>query len=164
MTRFVRFANNATSQLASNLSAVGLTLSLTPGEGAKFPALTAGQFFKGTLVKADGTKEVVKVTARSTDTLTIARADESVAGIQTAYAFLAGDKFELRLTAAAISDELDRLDAAAFLDVVNKIANYTILETDISKLIKTDTTTSNITHTLPQISTFVAAYEEIAAY
>jgi hypothetical protein len=159
MTRLVRFANNATSKLAANLSAVGLTISLTPGDGAKFPALTAGQFFKGTLIKTDGTKEVVKVTARVSDTLTIQRANEAVAGVQTAYAFSAGDKFELRLTAQAIGDELDRLDAAAFLDVVNKSANYTIVEADVSKLIKTDTTAGNVTITLPQISTLTGSFE-----
>ena len=159
MTRLVRFANNATSKLAANLSAVGLTISLTPGDGAKFPALSAGQFFKGTLVKSDGTKEVVKVTARSTDTLTVQRANEAVGGVQTAYSFSAGDKFELRLTAQAIGDELDRLDAAAFLDVVNKSANYTIVETDISKLIKTDTTAGNVTITMPQISTLTGSFE-----
>lgn len=159
MTRFVRFANNATSKLAANLSSVGLTISLTPGDGSKFPALTGNQFFKATLIKADGTKEVVKVTARSTDTLTVQRAAEAIAGVQTAYAFSAGDKFELRLTAKALEDELDRLDAAAYLDVVNKSANYTITEADISKLIKTDTSDGPITMTLPQISTLTASFE-----
>ena len=159
MTRLVRFANNATSKLAANLSAVGLTVSLTPGDGSKFPALSGGQFFKGTLIKSDGTKEVVKVTDRSTDTLTVQRASEAVGGVQTSYAFSAGDKFELRLTAQGLGDELDRLDAAAFLDVVNKSANYTIVEADISKLIKTDTAAGNVTITLPQISTLTGSFE-----
>lgn len=159
MTRLVRFANNATSKLASNLSAVGLTMSVTPGDGAKFPALTAGQFFKATLIKSDGTKEVVKVTARTSDTMTIARANEAVGGLQTAYAFSAGDKVELRLTATALGDELDRLDAAAFLDVIGKNSNYTVTEADISKLIKTDTTAGNVTITLPQISTLTGSFE-----
>lgn len=159
MTRLVRFANNATSKLAASLSSVGLTISLTPGDGAKFPTLAAGQFFKGTLIKADGTKEVVKVTARSSDTLTVSRADEAVGGVQTAYAFSAGDKFELRLTADALAAELDRLDAAAFLEAVTKNANYSIVETDVSKLIKTDTSGGNIVHTLPQISTLTGSFE-----
>lgn len=159
MTRFVRFANNATSKLAANLSAVGLTISLTPGDGNKFPSLTGNQFFTGTLVKADGTKEIVKVTAKTTDTLTITRAFEAVGGVQTAYPFSAGDKFELRLTAEALSNELDRLDAAAFLEVMNKSANYTIVEADVSKLIKTDTGSGNITHTLPLISFLTGSFE-----
>lgn len=159
MTRLVRFANNATSKLAANISNVGLTMSVTPGDGSKFPTLSGNQFFKATLIKSDGTKEVVKVTARSTDTMTIVRANESIAGVQTAYAFSAGDKVELRLTAQGLGDELDRLDAAAFLDVVSKSANYTVAETDISKLIKTDTTAGAVTITLPQISTLTGSFE-----
>jgi hypothetical protein len=159
MTRLIQFSNNATSRLAANLSAVGLSISLTPGDGSKFPVLTGSQVFFGTLVKADGTKEVVKVTARSTDTLTIVRAAEPVAGVQTAFAFSAGDKFELRMTAGSLASELDRLDAAAFLETVTKTANYTIVETDISKLIKTDTTAGNVTITLPQISTLTGSFE-----
>mgnify|MGYP000670994584 CR=1 FL=1 len=71
MTRLVRFSNNAVSNLAANLTLSGTSLSLTSGDGAKFPTLSAGQYFMATLVKADGSTEVVKVTARSTDTLTI---------------------------------------------------------------------------------------------
>ena len=159
MTRLTQFANNAVSKLASNLSAVGLTISLTPGEGSKFPSLSAGQFFMGTLVKADGTKEVVKVTARSTDTMTIVRAAEAVGGVQTAYAFLAGDAFELRMTAGMLGAELDRLDAAAFVETATKTANYTVLEADISKLIKVDTTSGALTVTLPQISALNDGFE-----
>jgi hypothetical protein len=159
MTRLTRFSNNAVSKLAANLSNVGLTVTLTPGEGAKFPPLSGGQVFFGTLAKVDGTKEIVKVTARSTDTLTIVRAVEAVAGIQTAFAFSAGDAFELRMTAGSLGDELDRLDAAAFMNVLNKTANYTIVEADVCSLVKTDTTAGNITITLPQISTLVGSFE-----
>jgi hypothetical protein len=159
MTRLTRFSNNAVSKLAANLSNVGLAITLTPGDGAKFPALSGGQVFFGTLAKVDGTKEVVKVTARATDTLTIVRAVEAVAGIQTAFAFLAGDAFELRMTAGSLGDELDRLDAAAFMNVLNKTTNYTIVEADVCSLVKTDTTAGNITITLPQISTLVGSFE-----
>ncbi|CAB4134863.1 hypothetical protein UFOVP275_26 [uncultured Caudovirales phage] len=159
MTRLVQFANNAVSKLAANLSNVGLTITLTPGEGAKFPALSGGQVFYGTIVKVNGYKEVVKVTARATDTLTIVRAVESVAGAQTAYAFTAGDSFELRMTAGSLAGELDRLDAAAFLDVKNKTANYTIVEADVCSLVRFDTTSGNLTATLPLISTLTGSFE-----
>lgn len=159
MTRLIQFANNATSRLAANLSAGGLTATLIPGDGAKFPTLTGGQVFFGTLVRSDGTKEVVKVTARATDTLTIVRAVEPVGGVQTAFSFSAGDKFELRMTAGSLSSELDRLDAAAFLNTVTKNANYTITEADVCSLIKVDTGSGNITITLPQISTLTGSFE-----
>ena len=112
MTRLVKFANNAVSRLAGNITNIATTLTITPGDGAKFPALGAGEYFPATLVKADGTLEIVKVTARSTDTLTIKRASEPVGGIQTAHSFYAGDKIELRMTAGSLAGEIDRMETA----------------------------------------------------
>lgn len=159
MARLARFTNNATSRLAANLSAAGLTLTVTPGDGAKFPTLSAGQYFTATLVKANGTKEIVKVTARATDTFTIVRAYEAAAGVQTAFSFSAGDKIELRMTAGALGNELDRLDLAALTRAVTKSANYTVVEGDISTLIRVDTSGGVRTITLPLISTLTDAFE-----
>lgn len=111
MARLVKFSNNAVSRLAGNITNVATSISLTPGDGAKFPALAAGEYFFATLVKSDGSLEIVKVTARASDTLTIQRAAEPVAGAAVAYAFTAGDKVELRMTSGALSSELDRLEA-----------------------------------------------------
>ncbi len=153
MTRLIQFANNATSRLAANLSAVGTTITLIPGDGAKFPSLSAGQYFMATLIKADGTKEVVKVTARSTDTLTVVRAAEAVGGVQTAYSFSAADRIDLRLTAGELSTEFDRLDRHALTGVLNKSVDYTVVEADASNLIRVDSTAAARTITLPLIST-----------
>lgn len=112
MTRLVKFANNAVSRLAGNITNIATTLTITPGDGAKFPALGAGEYFPATLVKANGTLEIVKVTARSTDTLTIERATEPVGGVQTAHSFSAGDKIELRMTAGSLAGEIDRMETA----------------------------------------------------
>jgi hypothetical protein len=163
MTRLVRFSNNAVSRLAANLSSSGLTVSLTPGDGSKFPALTGSQYFMATLVKTDGTSEVVKVTARSTDTLTIVRAVESVGGSSTAYAFSAGDRIEMRLTAGALGGELDRLDAASITGALNKNSNYTITAADVTSLVRVDTSGGNVTITLPEISTLTQDFDVIVA-
>ena len=112
MTRLIKFANNAVSRLAGNITNIATTLTITPGDGAKFPALGAGEYFPATLVKADGTLEIVKVTARSTDTLTIERAIEPVGGVQAAHSFSAGDKIELRMTAGSLAGEIDRMETA----------------------------------------------------
>lgn len=112
MTRLVKFANNAVSRLAGNITNIATTLTIAPGDGAKFPALGAGEYFPATLVKADGTLEIVKVTARSTDTLTIKRAIEPVGGVQAAHSFSAGDKIELRMTAGSLAGEIDRIETA----------------------------------------------------
>ncbi len=92
------FANNAASVLASSLSAIATSLSVTAGHGARFPSPTGSDFFLATLCQQGAAGEinfeVVKVTARSTDTFTIVRAQEGT----TALAYNAGDKVELRLT------------------------------------------------------------------
>jgi hypothetical protein len=163
MTRLVRFSNNAVSRLAANLGSSGTSASLTPGDGSKFPALSGSQFFMATLVKTDGTSEIVKVTARSTDTLTIVRAAEPVGGSATAYAFSAGDRIEMRLTAGALSDELDRLDAASVTGALNKNSNYTITAADVTSLVRVDTSAGNVTITLPQISTLTQDFDVIVA-
>lgn len=113
MPRLVQFANNATSTLASGITNVATSITLATGTGSRFPSPTGSQYFMATLVNAAGTQvEVVKVTARSGDVLTVTRAQEAIAGTAaTAYAFSAGDKIEARLTAGLMGGEIDRLEA-----------------------------------------------------
>lgn len=99
----VLFANNATSTLASGITNVATSLTVAGGTGALFPTLSGGNVFYATLVDASNNIEIVKVTARSTDTFTIVRAQEST----TARAFSTGHKVELRLTAAGLAGKLD---------------------------------------------------------
>ena len=103
--------NNAASRLASSILAASTSLTVTAGEGAKFPAPTGGNWFPVTALKADGTFEIMRCTARSGDVLTVARAQEGT----TALAFSAGDRVELRVTAAVMADKLnsEEADAAA---------------------------------------------------
>lgn len=101
------FANNASSSLASSLTDTATSLSVSSGEGAKFPILAAGDWFMATLTKlASGNpvREIVKVTARAIDVLTIVRAQEGT----TATTFSAGDKIDLRLTAGALNAKFDK--------------------------------------------------------
>lgn len=98
-----KFSNNASSKLAGSLTNVATSLSVTATEGAKFPALGAGEWFMATLIKLVGglpVYEIVRVTARATDTLTIVRAQEST----TATTFSAGDLIDLRPTAGGLSN------------------------------------------------------------
>ena len=163
MTRLIQFANNAVSNLTGSLTTSGTTLTVTAGEGAKFPALTGTQYFMATLIRTDGSTEIVKVTARSTDTLTIVRAAEPVGGSSTAYAFSSGDRIELRMTSGGISGELDRLDAAALISPLNKSANYTILEADKTSLVRVTTTSGAITITLPSIAALADDFDVVVA-
>lgn len=96
----VKFTNNASATLASSITNSATSISLTTGQGALFPSLSAGDFFYATLVDASNNLEIVKVTARSTDTLTVTRAQDGT----TASAYAAGDKLELRPIAAVFSE------------------------------------------------------------
>jgi hypothetical protein len=96
----VLFANNATATLASGISSGATAIALTTGQGALFPAPTGGDYFYATLVDAANNIEIVKCTARSGDTLTVARAQQST----TAKAYLASDRLELRVTAGALQE------------------------------------------------------------
>lgn len=96
----IKFSNNASATLASSITNSATSITLTTGQGALFPSLTAGDIFYATLIDASNNLEIVKVTARSTDTLTVVRAQNNT----LARAFTAGDKVELR-PVAAIFDE-----------------------------------------------------------
>lgn len=114
MASSLKLSNNGIGRLAAGISAADTSISLVPGDGAKFPALTGVEYFPLTLVRAsDNAIEIVKVTARSSDTLTIERAKEST----TALAFIAGDRAELRMTASTFTDEVARVEALATAEI-----------------------------------------------
>ena len=87
--------NNAYSTLASSVLIAATTLTVQAGHGARFPAISAGDFTFITLQDSSNYIEIVKVTARSTDTFTIVRAQEGT----SARAWASGDTVELRFTA-----------------------------------------------------------------
>jgi len=96
----IKFTNFARTALAVGVGSGDVTMSVTGGTGALFPALTAGQYFYATLENATLDREIVKVTARAADTFTVARAQDNT----TARTWVAGDIVSLRFVAAAISD------------------------------------------------------------
>jgi hypothetical protein len=100
----VMLNNNAESRLGSSLSSGATTLSVASGEGTKFPSPSGGNWFPLTLISASGALEIVKCTARAVDVLTITRAQEGTA----ATAFSVGDRVELRLTALALSEKIQK--------------------------------------------------------
>lgn len=96
----IKFSNNASAALAGAISSTATSISVVAGQGSLFPAITSPDYFYATLVSSSNAIEIVKVTARSADVLTVIRAQDGTA----AQAFMAGDKLELRVTAAAMSD------------------------------------------------------------
>lgn len=102
----IKFSNNASATLAASINTSVTTITLTAGQGALFPSLGASDYFYATLVDSSNNLEIVKVTARATDVLTVVRAQEST----TAKAYLAGDRLELRPTAGSITDIITEIN------------------------------------------------------
>ena len=100
----VKFSNNSSATLASAIVSGSTTIALASGQGALFPTLTGSAFFFTTLVDSSNNIEIVKVTARTGDSLTVTRAQ----GGTSARSFSAGDKCELRVVAGALEEFFQR--------------------------------------------------------
>jgi hypothetical protein len=108
----IKFTNNATATLAASISTSSTSLTVTTSQGALFPTLGAGDYFYATLTDSSNNLEIVKITARSGDTLTAVRAQEGT----TARIYAAADKLELRVTAAVLSNFADLDGPNTFTD------------------------------------------------
>ena len=73
----VKVTNNAFGTISAGISSSDTTVTLDTGQGARFPTLGSGDFFFGTLIDTSNNIEVVKVTARSTDSMTVTRAQDN---------------------------------------------------------------------------------------
>ena len=93
----VKFTNNAATTLAAGINSSATSISVT--DGSVFPSLSSGEHFYCTFDDTTNT-EIVKVTARSGNTLTVVRGQDDT----TARAFSSGDKAELRVVAALLED------------------------------------------------------------
>lgn len=93
------FANNATSALAGSIADDAVSLTVTTGQGSRFPAPAAGEWFPLTVIDPTGTFEIMKCTDRTGDVFTVERAQEGTA----AAAFAAGARVAHRVTAAALA-------------------------------------------------------------
>lgn len=104
--------NNASTTMASGISAGAVSMIVATGAGDLFPStfpfeLTLEQFTGSNVTK----REIVKCTARTGDTLTIVRSWDycpasytALTQTNTAYAFSTGDTVSLRITASMIDD------------------------------------------------------------
>jgi len=153
----VKFANNAYSTLAASITSGATSVTLTTGEGARFPTLTGADYFYATLIDSSNNLEIVKVTARSTDVLTIVRGSEST----TARAYASGDRLEQRITAAGL-DAKEAADATIVKDAdigvtvqgydadttKNDVANTFTATQTLKGITETEATSSASTYTI----------------
>lgn len=98
----IKLANNATTTTLNAITSVSTEIVVASGTGSKFPVLEAGDYFYATISDTAGNYEIVRVTARAVDTLTVTRAQEST----SARSFPANSRIELRVTAQSVLDAL----------------------------------------------------------
>jgi len=104
----IKFTNNASATLASSINSSATSIILSGGQGALFPSLAGSDYFYATLVDSSNNIEIVKVTARSTDTLTVVRGQDGTSG----RAYSSGDRIELRVVAASLQELVYQSGAA----------------------------------------------------
>lgn len=104
MSNIIVFSNNASGLMASGIAPTDTTVTLQPGQGALFPAITAGQIAVVTFEDTSGNIEIVHATGITSDTLTITRAQEGT----TALSFSSGSRVELRVTAGILEALLQK--------------------------------------------------------
>ena len=92
----VKVTNNGFGTLSAGINSSATTVTVDSGQGGRFPTLASGDFFFATLIDTANNLEIIKVTARSTDSMTVTRAQDNT----SARAFSIGDRIELRPTAA----------------------------------------------------------------
>lgn len=105
----ILFNNNAVSTLASSIGAATTELSLTTGDGALFPSAGGANYFIATLFNEAGDVEVIKVTQRVGDVLTVVRAQEGTAAQSWPSSTT---RIEMRVTAGSLEALRDAADAA----------------------------------------------------
>jgi hypothetical protein len=126
----IKFANSAFATLAAGINSSVTSITLTTGQGARFPSLAGGDYFFATLIDTSNNLEIVKCTARATDVLTVVRGQEST----TARSFATGDRIELRVTAQGL------VDSAPVQSVAGRTGAVTLAAADVSGLATSATT------------------------
>jgi len=156
------FTNNAATTLASSILVGATSLTVASGTGALFPTLAGGAYFYCTLSNTAATTiEIVKVTARSTDTFTIVRAQDNT----TASAFSAGDKVELRLTAIDLQNfpQLDSTNTFALAQTFTSPIAIASGGTGASTLAGANIAVTNAANSFTAKQTFTGATASLAS-
>lgn len=107
----IKLKNNARGFLNAAISDTDTQISLTSGTGTSFPTLQTGETFFATIVSTNNTFEIVNVTARTGDVLTVTRGAEGT----VPQVFGPGSLVELRVTVGNLTSAADDVQKAADL-------------------------------------------------
>lgn len=122
MTFYV-MKNNAQGVLDSDITAIATTLDLVSGDGANFPStfpflITGWDSVNHPNPTDDTDLEILEVTGRVSDTLTVIRGKEGTSG----FAHLDGAKFAMLITAGIFDDTTYGIDANTTADIATHAA------------------------------------------
>lgn len=114
----IKFSNFGKALIASAPSGItGLSFTVETGKGALFPDLGVGDYFYGIFKDASGNREIVKVSGRSGDSMTIASGGRGIDGT-TARTWAAGDLFVAAITRATLEESLGNQNLSAIGNLV----------------------------------------------
>jgi len=108
----VKFANLASTTLASSLSNTATSISVT--SSSSFPTLGSGDYFYASIGESTGS-EIVKVTGVSSNTFTVVRGQDGT----SAQNWSSGSSIALRVVAAALDDIAEQAQTAADTESVS---------------------------------------------
>jgi len=142
------YTNNAYGVLASSIGPSDTTITLMSGDGARFPNPGGGDFFLLTLIALDGNAseaswEIVRVTARSSDTLTVVRGQEGTTGL----IWPAASRAELRATAGTFAQFASSSDVQTALNLKANLASPALTGTPTAPTASVGTNTTQIATT-----------------
>ena len=122
----VLVTNNAWGELAASITATTTLLTLKSGQGERFPTAVSGtSWFYVTLVDEQNNIEIVKCTARSSDSFTVVRGMDNTERL----AFNVGCRVELRPCAALFNDKLSMDEWEAARDALKSEVTTSMNET-----------------------------------
>jgi hypothetical protein len=137
----VLYSNNAASTLASGINSTATSMTVASGTGGVFPNPGAGEYFYVTLANDDETTlEIVKVTARTNDVLTIERGFDGT----TSSSFSTAAKVELRITKIVL-DSIDSYHDDRTINALGSVSGTT--DIDLAN-------GTNVTATIAEATTF----------
>lgn len=119
-----RFSNNASAVLAASINASDTTIQVASGFGALFPSPGAGEFFVVALQNAAGDLELVRISSRTGDNLTVASSGRGQEGTTAASWTLTVTRVELRLTRDTMARFIQQESGVVSMDLT--IPNLTV--------------------------------------
>ena len=124
----LKIANSAYGTISAGITSSTTVIVLGSGQGARFPSFSLGDFGYATLSDSSNNLEIVKITAKTSDTFTVERGQDGT----TARAYAAGDRMDMRPVAALFDNLLDSTTAAATYATAASVTSSLAAKLDVT--------------------------------